>query len=187
MGNPLRQRRTPQEFAAERQVIEINSKISDFERLSAAIARDLDALHADEVPRDWRDAEVTGTLSFGFAAAQGNMPSVAGQAAAGIVAVCQRCLQPFSMPLRTKLRLVFGEDGDEWPAGGDAEGYEYWESQGGELCPADLVDEALIMALPFAAMHDAADCAVKAAVAKAGPEKMTTPFANLKAQMGKEN
>ena len=59
--------------------------------------------------------------------------------------------------------------------------------------PDDIVDEALVMALPLAAMHeDADDCVEIEAQNEATiestmvDEKMTTPFAALRAQMDDE-
>ena len=175
MGNPLQERRAPQELAASGQVIEIASKISDFEKLTEIVESDLSALDPDKLPPDWRDAVVAGQLGFGFVAAQA---SVAGQVAVTIDAVCQRCLQPFAVPLKAELRLVFGEECD---------GFEVWELDDKDVCPADLIEEALIMTIPFVATHDddVSCAAVSAADEKA--EKMTLPFANLKVQMDKED
>jgi uncharacterized metal-binding protein YceD (DUF177 family) len=179
MGNPLHQRRAPQELAVSRQAIEIKAKVSDFERLSEAIAKDLEALDVDKRPADWRDAIVSGQLNFGFRAAQGNMPTASGHVAVTIVAVCQRCLLPFLLPLQAELRLIFGD--------GDSDEYEHWELDGDMLCPAELVDEAMIMALPFAATHANDSECVAITVADENPKPVRTPFADLKAQMGKEN
>lgn len=179
MGNPLLQRRTPQELAAFGQAIEIKAKVSDFERLSEAIARDFRALNEHDLPSDWRDMVVSGRLNFGFADAQGKLPVVGGHAAVNIWAVCQRCLQPFLLPVQAELKLVFGD------GGGDD--YELWELDAGTLRPADLVDEALVMALPFAAKHDADVECVAMTVLDTTPVTMKTPFANLKSQMGKES
>lgn len=179
MGNPLLQRRAPLELAAVGQTIEFNIKISEFERLNEAVARELVALDRQNLPRDWRDAVVSGRLQFAFADAQGSMPVVTGHAAVSVWAVCQRCLKPFSLPLQAELKLVLGEHGYDT--------YELWELDDGMLCPADLVDEALVMALPFAAKHDVESECVAVMVAETTPATMRTPFANLKSQMGKEN
>ena len=179
MGNPLLQRRTPQELAAIGQAIEINAKVSDFERLSEAVARDFRALSAHDRPPQWRDSLVSGRLDFGFADAQGKLPVVSGRAAVDAWAVCQRCLQPFVLSVKAELKLVFGDGGGE--------DYELWELDAGTLRPADLVDEALVMALPFAAKHDADAACVAMTVASTTAATMKTPFANLRSQMGKEN
>jgi uncharacterized metal-binding protein YceD (DUF177 family) len=188
MGNPLLQRRTPQEYAANAQVIDIEAKAGEFERLAEALEADLGALDPSIVPPGWRDAKVTGQFSFGFAAVRGNMPAAEGHVAVTVTAVCQRCLQACALPLRVDLRLLFGVAGEDRVAGDD---YEFWELQDGELCLAELIDEALVMALPFAAMHDDnAECLVVPLAAEEVAEKadeMTTPFANLKAQMARKN
>lgn len=184
MGNPLQLRRTPQEFAESGQTIEIASKIVNFERLTEVVEEDLGALDADMLPSDWRDAVVTGQLSFGFAAAQGNLPVAVGQVAVRIAAICQRCLRPFDFELQTKLSVVFGDQQTVVAEGSD---YEVWELQDGELCPTDLIDEVLVMALPIAATHaNDANCKAEFA-ADEKLLKMTTPFANLKSQMDTEN
>ena len=192
MGDPLQQRRAPQELAAGRQVIEINNKITNFERLAEIVEADLSALDPDKLSPDWRDATVQGQLSFGFAAAQGNVPAVErhnvpaveGHVAVTTDAVCQRCLRPFALPLKADLRLLFGK---EQTAGEGYEDYEVWELDGDDVCPADLVEDALIMALPFVAMHVGdADCSPMV-VADEKAVKMTLPFVNLKTQMDSEN
>jgi len=184
MGNPLQECRAPQDFAARGQVIEIADEISGFERLAEIVAMDLAALDPDKIPPDWRGRTVAGQLSFDFIDAQGSVPALKGQVAVTIDAVCQRCLTAFALPLNAELRLLF--DGDQ-AVSVDGEEYEVWEFDEDEVCPADIVEEALIMAMPFVAMHDGEANCVRAAVSPEVEEKMTTPFANLKAQMDKEN
>jgi len=182
MGNPLQDRRTPQDFAASGQVIEISEKIGNFERLAEIIEADLGALEPDRLPRDWRESPVDGQLSFGFTGAQGGVPALEGQVVATIHVVCQRCLEPFRLALAVKLRLLFGAE----QSAGDG-GYEVWELKEDNLCPADVVEEALIMAMPFSAMHDIDTHCVKADAVEDRAEKTVRPFADLKSQMGKEN
>jgi uncharacterized protein len=189
MGNPLQERRAPQELAARGQVIEISNNISDFKRLAEIVESDLNALDPEILPSDWRDAIVAGRLGFGFTAAQQAVPALDGQVAVTIAAVCQRCLQPFKLPLQVELRVVF--DDESSTAAGD-EGYEVWELDNDKVCPVDLVEEALIMALPYVAMHDpGAECAGEIFASDDRPgkkeDRMTTPFASLKAQMDQEN
>ncbi|MBT8087132.1 MAG: hypothetical protein KJO46_03820, partial [Gammaproteobacteria bacterium] len=89
MSNPLRIRRTAAEWAAARQVIEIKEKLSGFEQLAAIVGADLDALEPASVPGDWRDAAVTGTVSFDFADARGTVPVADCRVAVEVDAVCQ--------------------------------------------------------------------------------------------------
>ncbi|NIV18585.1 MAG: hypothetical protein GWN47_09335 [Woeseiaceae bacterium] len=183
MGNPLRDRRTPQELAASGQVIEIADKISDFGELSRIVGADLEALDPDKLPPDWRDADVVGQLSFGFADAQERLPALEGEVAVTIDAVCQRCLEPMKQPLAVTLRLLFGKGGPD----AVEDGYEVWEMDEERLRPLDLVEEVLIMAMPLATLHDSdAACATTAGREEA-PGSTTRPFADLKSQMEKDN
>lgn len=184
MGKLPHERQTPLDLAKNSQVFEINGKIDDFKRLSEIVAANLAALEADRIPQNWRDRAVTGELRFGFIGAQDRVPAMAGHLAAQIDAVCQRCLEPFVLPLQTELQLVFGgEPGME----NNGEEYEIWELDGDKLDVAELVEEALIMTIPFVTMHEGdASCSAKAA---AGEEKVKTtlPFADLKAQMQRKD
>ena len=184
MGNPLHQRRTPREFAEEAQVTEISGKIGDFGHLAEIVEADISALEADKIPSAWRERVVAGELRFQFLDAHSRLPALAGQLSATIDAVCQRCLAPFELPLTTSLHLLFdGENAVEK----DGEEYEVWELDGDDLSIAELVEEALIMAIPFIAMHEGdADCAAQDAPGET-TKKMTLPFANLKQQMEQEN
>jgi uncharacterized protein len=180
MANPLRDRRTAADWAAAGQVIEIAEKLGGFQQLESIVGADLAALDVAKMPRQWRDSLIAGTLEFGFADARRQLPRVRCKVAASLDAVCQRCLEPFVLTLETEadLLLLGLEE--------TAEGYEdceVWELEKSMLRPLDIVEELLIMALPFSAMHvDRVSCTALSAE----PEKQketTTPFAALRAQM----
>jgi len=62
-----------------------------------------------------------------------------------------------------------------------------WELEDTLLRPQDLVEELLIMAVPFSAMHtESAACRALAPVAEQAADEMTTPFAALREQMDKD-
>jgi uncharacterized protein len=184
MGNLLRDRRNPSELAASGQVIEFSEKITDFERLTEIVGGDLETLDPDKLPPDWRDTVVAGQLSFGFADAQKGLPTLQGKVAMTIDAVCQRCLEPMQVPLAAELRLLLGGDGS---AIADDDGYEVWELEDETLRLLDLVEEALIMAMPFAAAHvDNEACNESGATDEVSSERIR-PFAMLKSQMEKDN
>jgi len=189
MGNLLQDRRTPLELATSGQVIEFSEKISEFEKLTGIVEGDLGVLNPDKLPLDWRDTVVAGQLSFGFADAQGAIPALQGQATTTIDAVCQRCLEAFRLPLVADLQLLFG--GDETASSDTVSaadgGYEIWELEQETFRPLDLVEEALIMAMPLAAMHvDSKTCHGPESVEKDSGERIQ-PFATLKSQMEDEN
>jgi len=180
MGNPLRDRRSAAEWAAAGQVIEIVEKLASFEQLVSIVETDLAALDADKIPADWRDSVVAGELEFGFVDAQRRVPTVRCKVAVTVDAVCQRCLEAFRLSLESEeklLLLAFQEAVDDY------EDHEVWELEEDTLRPLEIVEELLIMAMPFSAMHvDLASC--KALSAEADDrEKMTKPFAALRGQM----
>jgi len=180
MGNPLRDRRTAAEWAAAGQVIEINEKLGDFERLAAIIDADLAVLEAVNMPADWREERVSGELQFSFIDARGSLPALACTVAVTVDAVCQRCLEAFRMPLAIEDNLLLLE-AEQTVEGYDE--YEVWELEEATLCPADIVEELLVMALPFAAMHtEAAECRVLSP-RSAATRDVRTPFAALREQM----
>ncbi len=184
MGNLLRDRCTATELASVRQVIEFADKISSFEGLATIVEADLAALDPEKSPSGWRECAVTGQLQFGFADAKGRVPMVTGSATADVGAVCQRCLEPFQLTIDVEPKLLLLD------AQQDADGYadfEVWELDERTIRPQDIVEELLIMALPFSAMHDnMAECK---AFLSADPsdnesvQKLVKPFAALRSQM----
>jgi uncharacterized metal-binding protein YceD (DUF177 family) len=185
MGKPLRECRSAAEWAAGAQVIEIAEKISDFEQLSAIVEADLVTLDADKMPAGWRDSDVAGTLKFGFADAQQLLPTVKCHVAVTVDAVCQRCLEAFQLPLEVEADLLLLEHEQE--ADGYDE-YEVWELEEKLIRPQDIVEEMLIMAMPFSAMHvESNACRALSSKTKTGAKEMTTPFAALRDQMAQDN
>ncbi|MBT8103598.1 MAG: DUF177 domain-containing protein [Gammaproteobacteria bacterium] len=180
MGNPLRDRRTAAEWASAGQVIEIAEKLGSFKQLALIVEADLAALDAVKIPPDWRDSVIAGSLEFGFADAQRRLPAAHCRVTVVVDAVCQRCLEAFRLPLETeaKLLLLALEETAE-----GFEDHEVWELDESTLRPQDIVEELLIMALPFSAMHvDSASCKALSPAAD-DKEDTTKPFAALRAQM----
>ena len=185
MGNPLRDRRTAAEWAAESQVIEFADKLGNFEQLYAIVEADLAALDDDRLPAGWRDETIAGRLKFGFADAQQLLPGVAGRVTTTVDAVCQRCLDAFRLPLEAEADLLLLEFDQE------ADGYdelEVWELDDRFLRPQDIVEELLIMAMPLSALHaETSACKVLSSAEDESAEEMTTPFAALREQMAQDN
>lgn len=184
MGNPLRVRRPVTELAAKGQVIEIAEKIGTFERLAGIVEADLATLDPVKIPRGWRESTVTGRLEFGFADAQMQVASLEGEVEVTLDAVCQRCLEPFRLALAVELRLLPTTVGQGVTAGAD---FEVWELDEATICPADIVEEVLIMALPLSAMHEDAEACGGYEPAEEQVEQTTRPFAALKAQLEQDN
>ena len=184
MGNPLRDRRTAAELASDGQVIEIADKVGSFESLVSIVEADLAALDPDEMPSAWRESAVLGELQFGFADTKRRIPMVSGSATVDVASVCQRCLEPFQLKLEIEPKLLLLEM--EQVVDGYQD-FEVWELDEQTMRPQDIVEELLIMAMPFSAMHDnMADCKVFLADGPSdddGTEKLVKPFAALRSQM----
>ena len=181
MANPLTDRARPEQLAANGQVLETKGKLSDFERLREIVKADLASLTSSARPKKWRHAPIDIRLAFGWADARRQVPALEGRISARIDAVCQRCLEPFELSLNAQLKLLL-----QIP-GGDAtafEEYEIWETADDTVRPLDIVDEALIMAMPLSPSHDDAGMCGPLAE-KMLPEDSGTirPFADLKSRM----
>ena len=180
MGNPLRVRRPVAELAAKGQVIEIAEKIGNFRQLARIVEADLATLDPDKIPDGWRDSVVTGRLAFGFADAQMQVASLEGEVNVTLDAVCQRCLEPFRLALSVELRLLPTTAGEGVATATD---FELWELDEELICPAEIVEEMLIMAMPLSAMHETADACGGYEPADEQVEQTTRPFAALRAQL----
>ena len=179
MDDPLRDRRPPRDWAASKQVVEVSEKIGSFTRLTEAVEADLSAQDSGKIPADWRDSMVTGTLQFGFPDPAQETVALEISLAVTVAAICQRCLQPFELPLSTEQTLLLAGSQDMIA---EREDYEIWELTEEIVSPIDIIDEVLVMALPLSAMHEeAGDDADERELGK----EMTTPFAALRAQMDK--
>jgi uncharacterized metal-binding protein YceD (DUF177 family) len=181
MVNPLLERAPPKVFAERGQIIEKQEKLELFPRLSEVVGDDLRRLADEATPGAWRQSPVEIRLAFGWADTARGLPILEGHAAAEVPAVCQRCLEAFGLVLETDLRLLFTGPGRSVDESLD---YEVWELEEPSLRPLDVVDEALVMAMPLAAMHESeADCGALAEKVKVEKEVQARPFADLKAQM----
>jgi hypothetical protein len=183
MGNPLTVRAPVQELAERGQVIETEDVLSVFGRLVEVLDEQFRSSACDDIPTDWRRLPVTIKLRFHWADALRKYPAAEGEVTAVVPLACQRCLEPFEHELRVPLKLLFDASGD---AVTGESGYEVWELGEETLRPLDVAEEALIMALPLVAMHDAdTDCAasVKAEQEQDKNAEKTRPFADLRSQM----
>jgi uncharacterized metal-binding protein YceD (DUF177 family) len=107
-----------------------------------------------------------------------------GTVQASIDAVCQRCLEPCRVALAQAMRLLLLKGETAGP--GDS-AFEVWELEEETLCPLDIVQELLIMALPMAAMHTSIEtCGPLAVQVGTIPgEDTARPFADLKLRIEK--
>ena len=179
MANPMLDHVHPEVLAERGQAIEFNGKVGGLERLVAIIEQDLGALAERDRPRGWRDAPLEVLLNFGWLDRDRRSVAVSGRIQGRIAAVCQRCLEAFDWPLDTAFSLVLSKDDDDGP-----EGYEAWVMDEETIRPLDLVEEAVVMALPLSPRHGSVDdCGPLAKTIGAEDAQATRPFADLRAQM----
>lgn len=183
MGNPLFDRRSPRELADRGQVIETDEELGKFPQLAGIVAADLASVPEEDVPAKWRALPVAIRLQAGWADDRRSMPVLEGRVSARVPAVCQRCLEPFELPVERELRLLL-----VGPGAGEVETdeYETWEIEEPSLRPLDIVEEALIMALPLSAMHESAACSAPGPENAASGGETIRPFADLKDRMRDE-
>ena len=184
MASQIMESKSPRYWAETGQILDFQEKIKSFPRLFDSLSRDLAALGAVAQSGDWAGKPVTGTTRFAFLDATCGLVVVHLLARVDAPAVCQRCLGPLRLSLETDERYLLvaeGELGEDERV--SSEDYERWDYEGERLRPLDLIDETLVMALPFAARHAASEvCTLPAAAERhAGRKTKTTrPFAGLK-------
>lgn len=176
MANPLLVRATPRQLAEQRQVIEFKGELKDFPGLAAIVETDLAHVSAAEWPDGWRRRPVEAGLAFGFADARQAVPQVTGRVGARLDAVCQRCLEVFELPVEAELRYLLLAPG---AAAEEYEDFEAWELDDKRFRPLDVVEEALIMALPLASVH-AEECTPLTGDEAGSRPETVRPFAGLK-------
>ena len=90
---------------------------------------------------------------------------------------CQRCLAPMMVDLNINAEFILVKDESEIPPEeDDVEDYDYLVSEA-EMDVLQLVEDEILLALPYAPKHEIKDCAVKAEVSEL---KAPNPFAVLR-------
>jgi len=182
MASPLLDCAPPSELARRGQVIELKGQIEDFDRLTAAIVSELSVLPEAEWPRKWRRSPVDIRLRYGWSSVQPGIPELQGRVATAIPAVCQRCLRPFELEVEVELKLLLPAPGTDVEA---IDGYEVWEPDDSDARPLDIVDEALVMGMPFVSMHPSRDdCSTSDGSIPVDKGELQRPFADLKSLLG---
>jgi len=171
----------PSKLADRRQVIDCKVQIKNFPRLIEIGQSDLAVLSAAKRPAKWQQTPVAVRLSFDFGTLGKSVPLLIGEVSTTLDGVCQRCLEVCSLPLKTTLRYLL------MPLDADAieyEDYEIWELAEETMRPIELVEEALIMAMPFSVLHRSVEeCGPLVQEISSVAGKMARPFADLRAQL----
>jgi len=186
MANPLFDQVSPSELASRSELIEFKGKIGDLERLAEIVSADLAAANELSTVKDWRNAPVEIELAFAWYAGQTEIPAVTGRASATVTSICQRCLEAFEYRLDSPIKWLLGKLVDTDLEGSDIADFEAWELSSDTVRSLDLVEESLIMALPFAPVHtEEGSCKALLRATKQVAPEMIRPFADLRSKMGK--
>jgi uncharacterized protein len=92
-----------------------------------------------------------------------------------VTVACQRCLEPMTLEIRSasNLRLVAGDDDEHEFEGSN---YEPYVIKDGELDVIGLVEDELLLELPFAPVHELGSCVAKSSSSGSDGQ---TPFSIL--------
>jgi len=108
---------------------------------------------------------------------------VSGHVTSELVVQCQRCLEPLAIAVDSHFELAFVRGLDE--AARLPESYEPAIPEDGRVCPADLVEDELLLALPPIPLHEAGQCGgcppAAATATEADGTDASNPFAVLAA------
>ncbi|HNP34595.1 MAG TPA: YceD family protein [Woeseiaceae bacterium] len=191
MSDLLRDSQSFQGLADNKQAIEIYEQIDNFKRLCESVGKDLSVLGGEEMPDNWRANRVCGRLDFAYLGEQSTAPVLRGELKLALPAVCQRCMKAFEWPLQTTLSLALVrasaadiEDVETEIPRAPAD-YELWELPDDTVRPIDIIDEALVMALPMAPKHVEMSRCIEFEQAARAPHTMT-PFASLRTAMDRD-
>ena len=89
------------------------------------------------------------------------------------------------MLFRSAFKLLLPQSGT-MPAACD--GYEIWEIDENTVSPADIVEEALIMAMPLSALHVSSDdCVAFYDDGRVDDSKTVRPFEDLRSLMANDD
>ena len=181
MRNPLLDRSSPAELADRAQVVDKKVELRSLARLDEVVANDLSSLTKEDIPQKWRQAPVAIRLAFGWADDGRRFPTVEGRVAARVPAVCQRCLGPLELNLDVDLKLLLAGPGQVAHATDD---YELWEIDEATIRPLDILEEALIMAMPLSAMHGRGEsCDTPGETVPTESADTVRPFADLRSKI----
>jgi uncharacterized metal-binding protein YceD (DUF177 family) len=184
MANPLLDRSTPAMLAELGQVVEKQMELQALTGLTQVLAADLSTLAPAEVPEEWRRTPVAIRLQFGWADRSRRFPALEGRVVARVPAVCQRCLGPMQLTLDEELKFLLAHADEATLAERAAGTHEVWEIDDVTIRPLDILDEALIMAMPLSALHGAGEgCDASHEAGPGDGNETIRPFAGLRSTL----
>ncbi|MFK8066712.1 MAG: DUF177 domain-containing protein [Gammaproteobacteria bacterium] len=120
-----------------------------------------------------------GIVKFDLKFEQKNRSRVAiGKFETEVNMICQRCLNPVKVPIQDNIQLEFviGEDVEGHL---EDQGYEVVTLVEEMLALAELIEDEVMLALPFSPLHDEGKCSDNAIIEKLQKTEKPNPFAVL--------
>ena len=118
-------------------------------------------------------------VQLAFAANGADQPACEGLVETELQLECQRCLEPVLIKVRGEVRAEFvGVDAEP-----RAEGFEGVSVDGETLSLIELIEDEILLALPFAPSHEAGECATAVDdedIEAEAPGERVRPFAQLR-------
>lgn len=185
MANLLLDFVSPELLMQDEQPIELKENLEQFGRLVRIVEADMGKVSATERPANYRMAPVNVALNIGWHAESKTVPQLCGSVTAALALQCQRCLEPFVLPVSTRFEMLLVNDDGVIPEADEA---EVWNLDKGRIRIADIAEEAILMAMPLAAKHESIEqCGPLVEKSTSEAEVARTPFADLRSRMDKLN
>lgn len=130
------------------------------------------------------NTEDSAEIALTFATDEQGVPHVRGQVSAKVILICQRCLEPMTVPIDIEMDLgIVGSDDEAKRLPGQ---YDPLVVREQPLAVAELIEDEILLALPAIPRHDGAVCAAANMAAREeqngdaeDAEPNTNPFAVL--------
>ena len=149
------------EFARKSHAIHDTIAASQLMRVKERLASDVGSL-------DW--SLVGGVLS-------GGEPTLHFELKGTLAASCQRCLEPIQLDLNIKSKFILVKDESEIPVEDEEMDDKDYLVADVEFDVMQLIEDEVLLAIPYAPMHDIKDCPAGDAASEL---KAPNPFAALK-------
>jgi uncharacterized protein len=149
------------EFARKSHAIHDTIAASHLMRVRERLASDVGSL-------DW--SVVGGVSSSGESALHFELKGM-------LTVACQRCLEPIQLDLNIKSKFILVKDESEIPLEDEEMDDKDYLVASAEFDVMQLIEDEVLLAIPYAAMHDVKDCPAKDRLSEL---KAPNPFASLK-------
>ena len=122
------------------------------------------------------DDSGTVSVSLSFYRNESGLPAIRGQASGELTLICQRCMEPMSMPIDQPIDLVLVSSDEE--AQRLQAGYETYLVEDSRISIQDFVEDEIVLGIPQLVMHD--QCEPFRPLIEASPETVSQALEEAK-------